>query len=220
MIKNPVKPKLFKTTSPAIILSVVVLSFIIIVMLKNCSYYHSKPYIQIKDQQSNILVVYYSRSGFTETMAREIARYFNADILKLESNSYALGFFGWAGAMSDAYFENYSEIAPQKINTSKYNTIFLGAPIWLYSPATPLWAFIDKNDFKNNSVYLFTTFNSNFEEKKIKAFGEKIEKRGGRFLEHLYMKRGSSFNQISPEELIKRTMALLNKLGNKTSSPK
>jgi len=37
-----------------------------------------------------------------------------------------------------------------------------------------------------------------------------INKKGGRFLDHLYVRRGRIFNQISGNELINRVQELLN----------
>ena len=65
-----------------------------LVLIKDRTYFHSPPYAPVRDTPSDVLVVYYSRSGNTEAMAREIARKLKADIVRIESMKYSLDFRG------------------------------------------------------------------------------------------------------------------------------
>ena len=64
------------------------------IQIKDRTYFHSPPYTSKQDKASDVLVVYYSRSGNTEAMAREIARRLQADILRIETKFYGLDFRG------------------------------------------------------------------------------------------------------------------------------
>jgi hypothetical protein len=76
------------------------------------------------------------------------------------------------------------------------------------------WLFIilevEKNNFQGKAVVLFNTFNSRFKSEQIHEFQQLINTRGGRFLDHLFVRRGRIFNQISGNELIRRIQGLLN----------
>jgi len=64
----------------------------IFVQIKDLTYFHSPPYAPEP--------VYHSLSGNTEAIAREVARKFNADIVKIEAPKYSLDFKGWRNAGS------------------------------------------------------------------------------------------------------------------------
>ena len=77
------------------------------------------------DKDSAALVVYYSRSGNTEAMAREVARKYNADIVKIEAPKYSLDFQGWRNAGSDADDQvTMVQITPEAVDMEKYQLIF------------------------------------------------------------------------------------------------
>lgn len=181
-------------------------------------YFHSKPYKRKEDLPTDVLVLYYSRSGNTEAMAREIARRFRADIIKLTAESYTLDFKGWINANLDAWNQNSTVIEPETIDISNYNLIILGSPIWYFRPAPPLWTFVEKNNFQGKAVVLFNTFNSRFKSEEIHKFQKLIDNKDGKFLDHVYVRRGRIFNQISGNELIKRVQELLNARNSKWRS--
>ncbi len=87
----------------AILLFVVAaIAAVAFVQIKDRTYFHSAPYTPKRDKASEVLVVYYSRSGNTEAMAREIARRLQADILRIETKPYTLDFKGWLQANGDS----------------------------------------------------------------------------------------------------------------------
>ncbi len=178
----------------------------IFVQIKDQTYFHSPPYAPVPDKESAALVVYYSRSGNTEAMAREVARKFNADIVKIEALKYSLDFQGWRNAGSDADDKVTTvQITPETIDMAKYRLVFMGSPIWWYRPAPPLWTFVAKNDFKEKKVVLFNTFNSKFKSEEIDLFRKEIEKKGGRLIDHIFVRRGRVYYQKSGEELIEES---------------
>jgi flavodoxin len=158
---------------------------------------------------TKVLIVTYSYSDNTRAVAIEIAKHFNADTIFIKAKKYK-GFTGVMKANYDAWKEVIiTDIEPETIDMSQYDLIFLGSPIWWYRPAVPLWTFVEKNDFQGKAVVLFNTFNSKFKEKYIEKFKKIVENKGGRFLNHLYIRRGRWYNQLSREELLKKFNKLL-----------
>ena len=173
------------------IVAIVSIASFLLVQIKDQTYFHSPPYSPKHDKDSTVLVVYYSRSGNTEAMAREVARKFNADIVKIEAERYPLDYQGWRNAANDADDKvTMVQISPEIVDMSKYRLVFIGSPIWWYRPAPPLWAFVEKNDFKEKNVILFNTFNSRFKSEEIEKFRGEIEKKGGRLIDHIFIRRG------------------------------
>ncbi len=189
------------------------------VMYKDQTYVPSESYLPKPGAKTDTLVVYYSRSGNTEAMAREIARHLKSQIRHLDSERYPRNFKGWRNAANDAHKERTSGISPRTLDLKPYRLIFLGAPIWLYRPAPPLWAFVENNDFTGKKVVLFNTFNSRFKEEEFTKLRRLIKARGGEVIDHIYVRRGRVLLQKSREELLKEVRGILKKQSPKWSSP-
>ena len=82
------------------------------------------------------LVLFYSQTGTTKTVAEELQKQLGADIESVEADK------------------------PIKSNLSKYDVIFLGYPIWSGTYATPMATVIKSNDFAGKSIVPFCTFGS------------------------------------------------------------
>lgn len=159
------------------------------------------------------LVVYYSRSGNTEILAMEIAKHYKAKALKIIGSRYNIGYKGWLNATTDARNQNAS-IFNDQIDISKFDTIVICSPIWLYSPAPPIWAFIKNHDFKDKKVILFNSLNSRFKQHYINSFINLIKEKGGIFISHLYVIRGRMFNQIDTNEFLNEVNQKIGSLYN------
>lgn len=151
--------------------------------------------------ESNVAVVVFSRSRNTGVLANHIADKRNGHLYEITAENYDLGIPGWISALKDAR-SNIADISPQTIDLSAYETIYLGAPIWLYSPAPPIWQFAKNSDFTGKNVVLFNTFNSKFEERFIKDFELLVRSKGAVSFKHQYVDRGRMGNQISIEEML------------------
>ena len=204
------RSKGFITIAVSLIVAAFAASFIL-VQIKDRTYFHSPPYTEKNSGSTDVLVVYYSRSGNTEAMAREIARKFQADIVRIESDKYTLDYNGWRQANRDADEKVPAEIKPETVDMEKYRLVFLGAPIWWFRPAPPLLTFVSKSDFSGKNIVLFNTFNSRFKSQEIAEFEQKIEEKGGRFIDHIYIRRGRVYHQMSGEKLIEESREIVDK---------
>lgn len=204
-------------TKPTIVISILVLivaglgSFSYLLYKDRC--YFETPVYQNLSDSSKVLVVYYSRTGHTETLARAIARELDADILKISDKKYSRDFRGWRNAANDASDEVRSvDIEPATYDLTNYDLVILGSPIWLFRPAPPLWSFAESNDFTDKSVVLFNTFNSRFKQEKIEEFSELIADRGGTMIDHFYIRRGRILFQMNGKTLVARSKGVAQKI--------
>ena len=156
---------------------------------------------KIKEQFSKTLVVYFSRSGSTELMAYQIAEIKNAALITLEAPDYKLGFKGWIRAMMNSR-NTKARISNHKIDLTGYDTIYIGSPIWLYSPAPPVFEFVKNNDFTSKKVVLFNSLNSKFDQKYIDTFSLLVRKNGGNMIRHIYVIRGRMTQQINNKDFL------------------
>jgi len=149
--------------SAILLVVVAAIAAFIFVQIKDRTYFHSSPYTPKQDKASDVLLVYYSRSGNTEAMAKEIARRLHSDILRIETKSYGLDFKGWLQANGDSRAETKQvNISPAVVDLHKYRLIFLGSPIWWYRPAPPLWTFVNRTISAEKTLFysILSTVNS------------------------------------------------------------
>lgn len=192
-----------------IMLAILVFS-IAIVSIDNYQYKRNQKIIQTLSADyapSSTLVVFFSRSGNTELMARKIAELTQAHIVPIQSDRDKIGVVGWLEALQDAR-KTEAEITPSRIDLSPYDTIYIGSPIWLYSPAPQIFEFAKSNDFTGKAVVLFNSMNSKFEQEYIDEFRYIIDRNGGIFESHLYIIRGRMTQQMSTDDFLREVEKL------------
>jgi len=164
----------------------------------------------IQMEGSDILVVYYSLSGNTEILAKAIASRYQADLIEIDAEEYSNHIIGTIHASFDAWTEERnSKIDPGIIDLSRYRFIFLGSPVWWFRPAVPLWAFVVKNNFQDQNIILFNTFNSRFKDKYIDEFSDLVKLKGGNLGDHIFLRRGRWYNQLDQNELVEQIQTLI-----------
>lgn len=169
---------------------------------KDRSYVASAPYTPRGEPNREDAVVYYSRSGHSEAVAREIARTFNAPIARIDAD-YLRDFSGQGKALSDARSEVLPRVRVDPIELAPAHRIFLVSPTWMFRPATPLWAYVEQTDLTGKDVVLVMTGNSRYERAEIDAFARRVEAHGGRLVRHVFLRRGRIYWQKSREELLR-----------------
>lgn len=150
---------------------------------------------------SRIAVVYFSRSGNTAVAATHLAQRMGAGLFRLEAPAYEVGLTGILHALHDARTHE-AVIAPSTLDLRSFDTVYLGSPIWLYSPSPPLWEFARRNRFDGKDVVLFNTFNSKFEQRFIDEFRQVVLAQGARSFRHLFVKRGRMGQQLTTREML------------------
>lgn len=166
-----------------------------------------QPYKPITSSSSRTVVVYFSRSGNTALAARHVATRLDARLYALEASDYRLGLGGLAHALRDANRlktdpDALPKISPSVIDLTPFETIWIGSPVWLYSPAPPIWAFVENNRFDGMHVVLFNTFNSHFGDEHIRTLKAKVMARGAASFEHQHVLRGRMTQQLSASGML------------------
>lgn len=153
--------------------------------------------------ESSTAVVVFSRSGSTGVLAQHIADATKADVYEIFAEDYELGIPGWVSALRDAR-NTIAKITPSNIKLEQYSTVYLGSPIWLYSPAPPIWQFAKDQDFTGKDVVLFNTFNSKFEQRYIDDFESLVIANGAKSFKHRYVNRGRMGSQLTIRQMLDR----------------
>ena len=116
----------------------------------------------------SVLVVYYSATGNTETVAGYIAQATGGDIFEITPvQPYTDDDLNWSDSDSRVTREHEDEslrdvelTTTQVENWDSYDTVFLGYPIWWGIAAWPVDGFVEANDFTGKTVIPFCTSSS------------------------------------------------------------
>ena len=107
----------------------------------------------------NVLVVYFSHTGNTETVANFIHDAVGGDIVKLETEEpYTNNYNDLLDIAQEEQRENARPILSTQIdNIEDYDTIFLGYPIWWGDMPMALYTFLDEYDLSGKTIAPFVT---------------------------------------------------------------
>jgi len=103
------------------------------------------------------LVVYYSRTGRTRRIAREIAEALGADVERIEEPGDRSGFFGYWRSGREAYRKLSPVIEPAVRDPSRYALVVFGTPVWAGHVSSPVRAYIGAHAGQFRSMALFCT---------------------------------------------------------------
>lgn len=114
------------------------------------------------------LVVYYSASGNTERVAKNIAEAAGADLFEIvPTEVYTSDDLDWTNPDSRVSREHDDEsLRDVPLTTTEvpdwdsYDTVFIGYPIWWGIAAWPVDTFVKNNDFTGKTVIPFATSSS------------------------------------------------------------
>src|SRR5678815_2183425 len=101
-----------------------------VMAVKDQTYIPSAPYEPQGVFNSEIAVVYYSRSGHSDAVAREVARKFNAPSAGIAAD-HPRDFSGQWKAASDARARALPHIRVEPIDLTPARRVFLVSPTWM-----------------------------------------------------------------------------------------
>ena len=112
---------------------------------------------------SKKLVAYFSASGVTAKLAKNLAEAAGADIYEIRPEEpYTNADLNWQNKNSRSSVEMKDKsfrpsIADTDANIADYDTIFVGFPIWWYVAPTIINTFLEAYDFSGKTIILFAT---------------------------------------------------------------
>lgn len=112
---------------------------------------------------SKTLVAYFSASGTTARVAKELAQAAGADLYEIKpAVPYTKADLNWMDKSSRSSVEMKDKtsrpaLADTDANIAAYDTILLGFPIWWYVAPTIINTFLERYDFSGKKIVLFAT---------------------------------------------------------------
>ena len=113
--------------------------------------------------QMKVLVAYFSASGVTEGVAKQLAEVTGGDLHKIQPEQpYTEADLDWRDKQSRSSVEMQDKnsrpaITDKLVNMQDYDVVYVGFPIWWYTAPTIINTFMESYDFKGKTVIPFAT---------------------------------------------------------------
>ena len=118
---------------------------------------------KIESKQMKVLVAYFSASGVTEGVAKQLAEVTGGELHKiLPEQPYTDADLDWRDKQSRSSVEMKDKssrpaITNKLTNMQDYDVVYVGFPIWWYTAPTIINTFMEAYDFKGKTVIPFAT---------------------------------------------------------------
>ncbi|EXM39958.1 flavodoxin [Ruminococcus albus SY3] len=112
---------------------------------------------------SKKLVAYFSASGNTARLAKNLAKAAEADLYEIRpAVPYTSADLNWQNKQSRSSVEmsdhsSRPELADKSADIAAYDTIYVGFPVWWYIAPTIINSFLESYDFSGKKIILFAT---------------------------------------------------------------
>ncbi len=114
-------------------------------------------------EKKRVLVAYFSATGNTAQVAKNLAAGIGADLFEIQpEKAYTKADLDWHDKQSRSSVEMADKSSRPKMankleNSSSYDIIYLGFPIWWYTAPTIVNTFLESADFSGKTIVLFAT---------------------------------------------------------------
>ncbi len=129
-------------------------------------------------KNSKVLVAYFSASGVTAGVAKQLAEVTGGDLHQIQpEHPYTDADLDWRDKQSRSSLEMQDKTSRPAINNkldsiSQYDVIYVGFPIWWGTAPTIVNTFMESYDFSGKTVVLFATSGGSGIEQADKDFSE------------------------------------------------
>lgn len=113
---------------------------------------------------SDILIVYYSRTGRTRLVARRLAETLKVDAVEIEESKDRSGMVGYLLAGWDTMLKRPSQLKSAP-DAGAYPLVVLGMPVWAFQPPPPIRAFVQSANLAGKTVCAFCTLDGSGHER-------------------------------------------------------
>ena len=149
--------------------------------------------------ESKTLVAYFSATGTTEAVAKDVAQATGGTLYEIKPEvKYTAEDLDWTVKTSRSTIEMQDKSSRPAIvkdleDVSKYETIYVGFPVWWYTAPTIINTFLEAYDFSGKTVIFFAT-----------SGGSSIDKANAEFkaqYPEINWKAGKTLNRATKAEI-------------------
>jgi flavodoxin len=114
------------------------------------------------------VIVYYSRTGVTRTVAGQLAALLDADLEEIREAKDRSGALGWVGAQMDWMFKRDATLTSEH-NVAGRKTVVIGMPVWGFKPPPALRNYLKKVNLTGKKVCAFCTYDGTGGDRTLEA---------------------------------------------------
>lgn len=118
--------------------------------------------------EEKVLVVYYSRTGTTRSLASALAKMLGADLEEICDCSDREGPGGYLRSLFDAIRKRDVEIVPAGLDVSAYDLVVVGSPVWAGSVSAPVRSYLIENRARLPRVAFICCFGGQGADKALR----------------------------------------------------
>jgi len=128
-------------------------------------------------QTAKPLVLFYSRTGATRTVALELAKLLSWEVEEISSRKNR-HYLGTVTCVFDQLFDRDDDVEPVKRNLSGYNPLLIASPVWIHKISSPMRTLLKRSKLEGKDAFLVLTNNGNFDGEDEKGIRENISSYG------------------------------------------
>src|SRR5574340_438164 len=114
--------------------------------------------MQAEALMNRALLVYYSRTGYTAAIAKDLANAGGWDVEQIHDRHPRLGGWGFLRCLFDVVSGRHPAIQPTEKNPGDYGLVILGAPVWMGRLSAPLHTYIAQQRQGFRRIAFFCTY--------------------------------------------------------------
>lgn len=118
------------------------------------------------------LVVYYSRTGHTQSVAQQLAATLGADLEEIRDTRDRSGLLGYLLSGFEAASRRFTRLHPPRHDPAAYRNVFVGGPVWNASVSAPVRTYLIENRNRLPKVAFFATFGGSGAKRAFKQMEE------------------------------------------------
>ena len=124
-----------------------------------------------------VLVVYFSRTGRTETVARAMAELLDADVEGIQETRRREGLAGFRRSSLEAMLHIHPVIGRAQHRPQDHPLVVIGTPVWAWNMSSPVRTYIRRHWSHCAQVALFCTMGSGGGQKVLHDMARLLGKR-------------------------------------------
>lgn len=109
------------------------------------------------DTSKSVLVVYYSLTGNTARVAKDLADRLGADLESIQDKSHGTGAWGQFSAAFDAWRKAPARIGALQQDPAQYAVTVIGTPVWTWQMTPAVRAYLKQARGRVQNVSFFVT---------------------------------------------------------------
>jgi flavodoxin len=164
-------------------------------------------------REKKVLVVYYSKTGNTERVAKDVASALHADIEKLVDRKNRKGFWAWFGSGRDAMKKIKTELEPLQKDPQNYDLVIAGTPVWAWNITPAIRKYLDMNKDKLKQTAYFVTSGNTPAEKIVPLCEEVTGKKAATYA-------GFTAKELKDDKIYREKLSKFVEELNKTGTQK